>query len=469
MEMLRAAPYFLIGFLALTGCAGERIGFEGGGLTRTSYTGPENPPAKPVRFSLNGPVDEVTGRLVNALAGPRFGITHVDRNRGLITAVYRADPEDFVDCGLLNVVSSDGASNQVAAASRQLQYRVGLRNGNYGVVNRNLKLDGRMLIEVERYSLGRQSQVTVSGDYVLTRTLRVSGKPGDPSAVRKQLIDFGSGQVGGDDENKLKCQSNGELESYLLASLQTSEERGAAPTRGLSLGPADDADAPLLTRVRSQFEQLDCAPLNARSLGGSDVMVTGFVSSERDLERLESMIRGVPGIGDVIFRVNVTSPAFCEILDVTLPLKELNGVDQAGAFVRLTDGSFSLVEGDYLVVDATSPSYESYVYVFYAQQDGKLIHMLPNPQEPDNFLPAGRNFRIGGDSSARRYSVSAPFGDDMVTLIASSEPLFADPRPEVEPVTLLADDLADRVALVQSDGATVVADIVFVTTSPRSF
>ena len=179
-------------------------------------------------------------------------------------------------------------------------------------------------------------------------------------------------------------------------------------------------------------------------------MVTGFVSSEEELQKLETLVRNVDGIGEVIFRVTVTSQAFCEILDVTVPLRELNGIDQAGAFVSLANGAFDLIEGDYLVVDAVTPVFDSYIYLFYAQQDGKLVHMLPNPETRDNFLPANQRLRLGEDPNVRRYNVTGPFGDDMMTMIASTKPLFPEVRPEIEPTESLALDLADRVAEAES-------------------
>ncbi|MGI9435925.1 MAG: DUF4384 domain-containing protein [Geminicoccaceae bacterium] len=463
--MFRTASCLLIGFFVLAGCAGDQLGLSGGQTPKVGYTAPDNPPAKPVSFNLNGSVEEVVAQLVNALDGPRFGITHVNRRKGLITAVYRADPEEFVDCGILDLRPATGQPSQVPAAIRRVQYNVPIRSGYYADVNRNMRLDGRMLIQVARANVA-QSRVTIAGDYVVTRSLRLSGKPGDPVSTRRELVDFGSGETGKDTAGKLTCQSNGELESYVLASLRSAVDRGTTDDR---LGTVVDPDAPLLTRVRGKFEELSCAPLSARSLNDQDVVITGFVSSDQDLARLQYLLQEVSGIGEIIFRVSVTSQAFCEILDVTVPLKELNGIDQAGAFVSLLNGESDLIEGDFLIVDATAPNFESYVYLFYAQQDGKLVHMLPNVELRDNRVSASERFRLGEDTGGRRYQISGPFGYDMVTMIASTEPLFTGQRPEIEPTTSFARDLTDRIAAAQDAGAHVVADIVFAKTSPRSF
>lgn len=461
--MLRNAVWISILALFLAGCAGNQLGLESQREAKIDYTAPTNPPAKSVALDLNGTTSDVIAQLVRALDGPRFGITHVDERRGIITAVYRADPEEFIDCGTLNLTPASGESSQIAAASRRARYEVSIGSDRHAVVDRNLRLDGRMLISVRPGRVGR-SEVQVSGDYVVTRTLRLSAKPNDPTSIRRELFDFASGGVGTDKEGKLKCQSNGELESYLLASLRTAGDRGI---RTEPLGGVVDEDAPVLTRVRQQFDQLDCAPLNARLLEGRDVIVSGFVSSQEELDKLERLVRDVVSPGEVIFRVRITSQTFCEILDVTLPLKELNGIDQAGAFVSLADGTLDLIEGEYLVIDGTAPSFDSYVYLFYAQHDGKLIHILPNPEARDNFLSANERFRIGEDSDERRYSVAGPFGDDMVTMIASTTPLFPEPRPEIEATTSLADALADRVAAAEAAGERAVADIVFVRTAPK--
>ena len=95
--MLRATSVVSICTFLLVGCAGSQLGLENNRRPELAYTAPTNPPAKPIAFNLNGSVEQVVGRLMKALDGPRFGITHVNDETGVITAVYRADPEDFID------------------------------------------------------------------------------------------------------------------------------------------------------------------------------------------------------------------------------------------------------------------------------------------------------------------------------------------------------------------------------------
>ncbi len=221
-----------------------------------------------------------------------------------------------------------------------------------------------------------------------------------------------------------------------------------------------------LQRVRAEFDKLECAPLTA-SEDGSGVRVTGFVGSTDALDRLEASIRSLDDIGTVTFQVVVTSPSFCEILRVSLPLHERNSIESAGASIGVTGNSVVLREGDPVVLQARAPKFDSYVYIVYLQEDGKVLNLVPSQGNPDNSRHANENFSVGDSADQPSFSVAPPYGDDLVMLVAASEPLFPNPRPQFEFGSSFAGDLAKRVEAVLNGGGKVVADLVFLRTSPR--
>src|SRR3546814_19835684 len=64
--------------------------------------------------------------------------------------------------------------------------------------------------------------------------------------------------------------------------------------------------------------------------------------------------------------------------------------------------------------------------------EGQVVHLYPNPGEPDSgrVLRGGERFNVG--ESARTWSVGPPFGQELITVISSPTPLSQGERPEYE-------------------------------------
>jgi hypothetical protein len=499
------APVFLFSLL-LVGCASnESAGPAFKQLPDVSYAAPTSRPVPASAFTVDGSVAETVGRLVESLNGPRFGITHVDRQAGVITATFNADPDDYLDCGELTLVSSQGETRTVPAASRSLVYEIPIeQKTRVGSIDRQLTLDGRLILQVAPAGPG-QSRVQVSGDYVLTRTASLIGSSAQTLADQKQYLAFGSGQaVGFSGGGSTICQSNGELEQQALArgnlaaAASTFDELLAQPepavpadARGTWSGSLTDQAAGVpaippvnpsrsafpesaavpassgLQQVRAEFDQLACAPLTAIE-DDDGIRVTGFVGSQAALDQLKDSVRSLDSVGDVNFQVVVTSASFCEILEVSLPLHERNSLDDAGASIGVDGSAVVLQEGDRVVLRANAPNFDSYVYIIYMQEDGKLLNLVPSLNQTDSRRSANQSFSIGDQSDQPSFTVSPPYGDDLVMLVASSEPLFTAPRPLIEEGGAFADELQRSVDDLLSRGGRVVADLVFLRTSPRS-
>ena len=89
--------------------------------------------------------------------------------------------------------------------------------------------------------------------------------------------------------------------------------------------------------------------------------------------------------------------------------------------------------GDYRQGDALSvrvaSEVDAYVYVLYQQADGKVFQIFPNVHQPDNRLAARQTVEIPGKDDAYRWAIGAPFGDEVIKVIASQRPIagLADP------------------------------------------
>lgn len=230
---------------------------------------------------------------------------------------------------------------------------------------------------------------------------------------------------------------------------------------------ADLGVSPRVQKIRTEFDKLGCAPLTAIE-DGEGVRVTGFIGSQDELDQLEASVRSMDDIGMVDFQVVVTSPSFCDILQVSLPLHERNSIESAGASISVDGNAVVLQEDDKVVLRATAPTFDSYVYIIYLQEDGTLLNLVPSATHQDNQRKANESFSIGERPDQPSFSVAPPYGDDLVMILAASEPLFAEPRPLTEIGSSFAQDLAARVNALLSKGGKIVADLVFLRTSPKA-
>lgn len=99
------------------------------------------------------------------------------------------------------------------------------------------------------------------------------------------------------------------------------------------------------------------------------------------------------------------------------------------------------VEGEKLVLYVKS-DIQAFLRIDYYQADGKVVHLLPNPLI-DSQVQAGQRFTLGGSGNAFQFKVAAPFGTEMLVVIASPKPI------EIETATAtgeLNDAYVDRLS-----------------------
>ncbi len=413
-----------------------------------TYLAPERSELAEETFTVNASVPDALDQIVDALDGPRFGITHLNKQTGLLTARYNGDPSPFVECGKLILESSRGQVKEVPGAVGNLNYEiaVGPAIDNIGDVRRGMILDGYLIVQVQP-ATAQTSQVSVRANYVLTRTVDLVQNSGSSRFTERSYVSFSTGEAaqfakGG----AAQCQANGAFEAS-VAQIGTTADPG-------------------LAQIRAEFAQLSCASLTARRKTNSAVVVSGFVASYEDLGQLTSAIKQVGTVDNVLFSTEILPPPFCSFLEVTAPLEQQNQAGQYGTRVALAGGGADLSEGDLLVIEATTPRFESYPYLFYIQNDGQVIHLLPTAKSAGDPVDAGARVVVGDSSAESTYRVAGPFGRDLIVLVTSASPLFDDLRPQLENADGFVSLLAGRVAAARAAGQQVTADHLFVQTTP---
>jgi hypothetical protein len=139
----------------------------------------------------------------------------------------------------------------------------------------------------------------------------------------------------------------------------------------------------------------------------------------------------------------------------------------AGVSLRLNPGSGragNLAAGDTLMVDVSTPDYQSYVSVDYFVLDGNVVHLLPNAAARENLAPPRYTATIG---SLGNWVIGPPFGTEMLVLVTTSVPLFDSLRPDAEPGAAYLRALDERLAAIASAHGSIAVDFLQITTHAR--
>lgn len=132
---------------------------------------------------------------------------------------------------------------------------------------------------------------------------------------------------------------------------------------------------------------------------------------------------------------NVPEP-LCAVITLLEPLKQRGERQDLGLLMRLNkpDSVPSYVARDDLAVRVQTPGkFDSFVYVDYYSADGTVVHLFPTPQEAMQRLGRSQTLRVY-QLNGRPLEIQAPFGIELVTVVASQTPLFLNPRAGVEDI-----------------------------------
>jgi len=89
------------------------------------------------------------------------------------------------------------------------------------------------------------------------------------------------------------------------------------------------------------------------------------------------------------------------------------------------------------------PEKDAYLHVDYYQIDGKVVHLLPS-QDESNYVKAGDPYIIGDPKSGGyEFKVSDPFGEELLVVVASQNPLGTIAHNLIEPAEPYIKRLAD--------------------------
>ena len=194
------------------------------------------------------------------------------------------------------------------------------------------------------------------------------------------------------------------------------------PPRPDVVSPEPDPSPPAPVVPALKLPVVGCGRM-AVEQRGDQTFVVGFVGNREDLAKVTQAAEK----SNAQSRVELRPWPQCEAL-MTLE-KPLARPDKPS--IALPKAVYRV--GETLAFDVSMASFQGYVHVAYIQADGSVVNLVQSDSPTLSTLAAGSEMRFGDGREGRpRFTVSAPFGSEMMVAIASKSPLFAEDRPLVE-------------------------------------
>jgi hypothetical protein len=196
--------------------------------------------------------------------------------------------------------------------------------------------------------------------------------------------------------------------------------------------PPQPSTEELRTELAAATAEFSCASLGYSVAPDRSVRVSGFAANPGDIDRLRNNVGRISGISRVVLDVGVRIWPYCEAVAVLQPAVE--HMPAPGPSLALVTPGTGAHIGDALVIDIQAPSFDGYMYVdYFADAEGHVIHLLPSGRDSSNLQPQRAHLVLGNNPGARCWTLAGNPGEQqLVTLIATTKPLFPEPRPELD-------------------------------------
>ena len=183
--------------------------------------------------------------------------------------------------------------------------------------------------------------------------------------------------------------------------------------------------------VQQALAAFPCSDLTASvDEGKGAVKIGGYVSRADDITGVKQRISALEGVKAADVQVQLRIWPHCEVVKILEPFESRNKDSGYGLTVTPSTGhSDRFIEGEKVTIKVTQANYDGYLYVDYYFVDGNMAHIFPHPNEPESgrLVKAGETLVIG--NTPEGWEVSAPFGQELITVISSPTPLYDRPLP----------------------------------------
>ncbi|MCA8203977.1 serine/threonine-protein kinase [Burkholderia sp. AU33545] len=229
-----------------------------------------------------------------------------------------------------------------------------------------------------------------------------------------------------------------------------------------SVPPPAPPPAISLASVTAALSRIPCSALDA-SVQDHVLQVRGYTEAGVGIGRVRTAISGMAGGQTANLDVRPVDAHNCEIVSALAPYWRSNRAASHAASIRTRAPDAHLAEGNPLVIDITTPGYDSYVNVDYYVLNGSVVHLVPSNRERDNQAPPNYAATIG---SMGEWVIGKPFGTEMIVLLVTPAPLFDGMRPPSEPRAAYLAAIERQLKLFEAKygEGRIAADFVQITT-----
>ena len=228
--------------------------------------------------------------------------------------------------------------------------------------------------------------------------------------------------------------------------------------------PPPPPRAPTLDEIRQQVRQLtsrmECSSIDPQVASNGDVVLRGFTGSTDRLADLLRSITLVPGVRDVQQSLSVAPWPQCEAYLTLASVKQDPKLLSATIAGASNNKASLLRDGDQFAFEITPQNTGGYLYVSYLQANGDQVPLVSGRQY-------ARGQAVKLPSNTQRYTISAPFGDELLIIMTAPKPLFAADFGKTDDRQYLS--LLRRVLLnlSPSDRSQVTVAVLPIKTIPR--
>jgi serine/threonine protein kinase len=191
--------------------------------------------------------------------------------------------------------------------------------------------------------------------------------------------------------------------------------------------------AALRGRIADWTSSQRCALLGGNLGDSGTVDMSGFAGSQT-IDTLRQGVAAIVPPGQIDWRVRGVDQIFCPALNALHPfVPAFASTGGARLNLQLADGRSGLRDGEQVRLRLVMPDFASRLRVDYLVHDGTVGHLYPQIADPALQITADAPRTFTPDETVNlshpSWTITPPYGTDMIIAIASSQPLFDRPRP----------------------------------------
>jgi Sel1 repeat len=184
-----------------------------------------------------------------------------------------------------------------------------------------------------------------------------------------------------------------------------------------------------------------CGPLVIEAGEVGKLAIAGYLAQGRAGSLLAPEVKTLFDRHAVELRVTEVEPNLCDALDAIAQTPSAVSSDDP-MILRGGTGAEKdqFLAGDQLVIEIPPRDEDRFIAVDYFQHDGQVLHLVSGGGPRVHLLKARQPLVLANPN----WQIGEPFGQDMVVVLSSPQPLFPEERPFLEPASDYVADLKVR-------------------------